>query len=310
MTDRKSDGQLERVLSAGEFAVSGEMGPGRAADADSVRRHAETFRGRVDAVNFTDNQSAIVRMSSIGSGVLAMREGLEPVLQITCRDRNRLAVQADVLGAAALGFHNVLCLSGDHQRQGSQPGAKNVYDIDSIQLIHTIVRMRDEGVFLSGEALEGARPRLFVGAAANPFADPFEYRPTRLAKKVKAGADFIQTQAVYDIGRFRRWMQAVCDRYLHEQVHILAGVLPSKSAGALRYMRNNIAGMRIPDELITRMAQAEDRREEGLRICVELIEQIREIDGVRGVHVMPVMWESVLPTVVERAGLLPRPESR
>ncbi len=308
MSNLKTKSRLEKVLAAGEFAVCGEMGPTRGADRDAVSRHAEDYVGYVDAVNFTDNQTAIVRLSSVAACVMAKREGLEPVMQMTCRDRNRLALQADILGAAALGIRNVLCLSGDHQQFGDQPGSKNVYDIDSIQLLQTVARMRDEREFLSGEKLEGAEPRMFIGAAANPFADPFEYRVIRLAKKVAAGADFIQTQAVYDVQRFERWMQAVCDRYLHEETYILAGVIPPKSAGALRYMKNSVSGMRVPDELIRRLAQADNPREEGVRICVELMQQVREIDGVRGVHIMPVMWEEILPTLVDKAGLLPRPQ--
>ncbi len=303
-----TNSNLERVLAAGEFAVCGELGPPRSADAEVITEHARHFRGYVDAVNITDNQTAIVRMSSIAAGVLLRETGLEPVIQMTCRDRNRLAQQSDLLGAAALGLNTLLCLSGDHQVFGDEDKARNVYDIDSMHLLQMVRGMRDDRQFLSGSDIEGAEPRFFVGAAANPFADPFEFRVVRLAKKVAAGAEFIQTQAVYDVPRFARWMEAVRDLGLHERVSIMAGLVPPKSAGALRYMKNNVSGMRIPDELIRRMSGAEDPRDEGIQLTAELIEQVREIEGVRGVHIMPIMWESALPEIVTRAGLTPRPD--
>ncbi len=303
----KTDSKLERILPAGEFAVCGELGPPRGADPNAIRKHAAELRGYVDAVNLTDNQTAIVRMSSIAAGVLVREQGLEPVIQMTCRDRNRLAQQADFLGAAALGLNTVLCLSGDHQVFGDDKTAKNVYDIDSMHLIQMVARMRDEKKFMSGSDIEGLEPRFFVGAAANPFADPFEYRVMRLAKKVKSGADFIQTQAIYDVERFAEWMKAVRDRGLHEKVHIMAGLVPPKSAGALRYMKKNVSGMRIPDALIRRMSRASDPRNEGINITVDIIREVKAIDGVHGVHIMPIMWEEALPVIVERAGLLPRP---
>jgi len=303
----KTDSRLERILAEGEFAVCGEMGPPRGADADDIREKAADFLGYVDVVNLTDNQTAIVRMSSIAASYLAYEEGLEPVVQMTCRDRNRLAQQADLIGAYAMGLKNILCLSGDHQVFGDHDTAKNVYDIDSLNLLQMMKMMRDEGKFMSGEDLT-VEPRFFIGAAANPFGDPFEYRVIRLAKKIRAGADFIQTQAIYDLDRFKEWMDIVRKKGLHEQVYILAGVLPPKSAGALRYMKNNVSGMRIPSGLIQRLDEAEDPAEEGIKICVELIEELKDMEGIHGVHIMPVMWESVLPTLVERAGLLPRPE--
>jgi methylenetetrahydrofolate reductase (NADPH) len=227
-------------------------------------------------------------------------------MQMTCRDRNRIAMQSDILGAVALGIGNLLCLSGDHQKFGNHPEAKNVHDIDSMQLIQMVKRMRDDEQFLSGDKVSGG-VRLFIGAAANPFADPFEFRPLRLEKKVRAGADFIQTQGVFDVQRFARYMEIVRDRGLHEQTYILAGVIPMKSAGMARYMRDYVAGLTVPDELVKRMEKAEDAKEEGVGIAVELIEQIREIEGVHGVHIMAVAWESIVPVIVERAGLCPRP---
>jgi len=222
------------------------------------------------------------------------------------RDRNRLAIQSDVLGAAALGIGNILCLSGDHQKFGNHPSARGVFDIDSIQLIQTLKAMRDEKIFLSGEEISGEVP-LFIGAAANPFADPFEFRVRRLAKKVKAGADFIQTQAVYDVVRFRRWMEAVAERELDQQTHILAGVIPIKSAGMARYMRDYVPGVIVPDEIVTRMEQAKEAKEEGVKIILEITEQLKEIPGVHGIHIMAVSWEDIVPEMVNKAGLMPRP---
>ena len=302
----KSGTNLEKVLTAGRFAVTGELGPPKGTSADFVRRHAEILKNYVDAANVTDNQTAVVRMSSAAACAIIGQMGLDPVMQMTCRDRNRIAIQSDILGAVALGIGNLLCLSGDHQKFGNHPEAKNVHDIDSMQLIQMVKRMRDEDQFLSGDKVSGGVP-LFIGAAANPFADPFEFRPLRLEKKVRAGADFIQTQGVFDVERFARYMEMVRDRGLHEQVYILAGIIPMKSAGMARYMRDYVAGLTVPDELVERMEKAGDAKEEGVQIAVELIEQIREIEGVHGVHSMAVAWESIVPVIVERAGLYPRP---
>ena len=302
----KSGSKLERLLAAGEFVVCGELGPPQSADADAVRKKCKNFAGFVDAVNLTDNQSAIVRMSSICSAIFVMQEGLEPVIQVTCRDRNRIAIQGDILGAAGHGIKNVLCLSGDHMTTGNHPQAKGVYDMDSISLIAMVKAMRDEKKFQCGEEIK-VEPRMFIGGAANPFAEPFDWRVTRLEKKIKAGVDFIQTQAIFDMHRFEEFMEEVRARELHKQVYILAGVLPARSAKALAYMKDEVPGMRVPEEILKRMESAEDPKEEGVNICAELIRQIRDIEGVAGVHIMPVMWESITPTLVERAGLLPRP---
>jgi len=300
---------LEAVLSEGRFAVTGELGPPKSADADVIRKKAAHLRGCVDAVNITDNQTAIVRMSSIAAGVLAMQEGLEPVIQFTCRDRNRIAIQSDVLGAYALGLRNVLCLTGDHQVFGNHPTGKNVFDMDSIQLIRMLKDMRDEKKFACGDEIRNTKkspivePQVYLGAAANPFGDPFEFRVIRLAKKAAAGVDFIQTQCIYDMDRFEQWMKGVRARKLHRKVKILAGVTPLKSLGMAKYMRNNVAGLTVPDELIDRMAGAEDKAEEGIRICVEQIERLRNIKGVAGIHLMAIEWEHRVPEIVERAGL-------
>ncbi len=304
----KSTGRLEKVLTAGEFAVTAELGPPQNANPEAIKKKAQHCIGNVDGANITDNQTAIVRMSSIAAGAIALSCGVEPVIQMVCRDRNRLAMQADILGAAALGMQNLLCLSGDHQTFGNHPDAKNVYDVDSMQLIAMVRKMRDDKQFQCGDEIKEYEPKLFIGAVANPFADPFEFRVMRLAKKVAAGADFIQTQCIFDIKKFGDWMKMVVDEGLHEKVYILAGLTPVRSHKALKYMKNNVAGMSIPDELITRMESAEDRKEEGVKISVEMIEQIKDMEGVSGIHLMPIGWESITPVILERAGLLPRPK--
>ena len=302
----KAGTNLEKVLESGKFAVTAEAGPPKGTSVASVQKKGELLRNCCDAVNVTDNQTAIVRMSSLAGCLILKQQGVDPVMQMVVRDRNRLAIQSDLLGAVALGIGNVLCLSGDHQKFGNHPGARGVFDIDSIQLIQTMKTMRDEKKFLSGEDISGEMP-LFIGAAANPFADPFEFRVSRLAKKVKAGADFIQTQAVYEVARFRRWMEAVAARGLDKQTHILAGVIPIKSAGMARYMRDYVPGIIVPDEIVTRMEQAKDAKEEGVKIILEITEQLKEIPGVHGIHIMAVSWEDIVPEMVKKAGLMPRP---
>jgi methylenetetrahydrofolate reductase (NADPH) len=307
----KAGSNLEKILSSGGFAVTGELGPPKGADVSVIERKASLLKGNVDAINVTDNQTAIVRMSSIAVGAILQRMGLEATMQMVCRDRNRIAIQSDIFGAYGLGIRNILCLSGDHQKFGNHPTAKNVFDLDSIQLIQTVKLMRDEHKVLGGDEIEGV-PAMFIGAAANPFADPFEFRVIRLAKKVAAGVDFIQTQCIYDMDKFERFMQMVRDRGLHEKVHILAGVTPLKSVGMARYMKEKVAGMEVPDEIIARMKSAgkEKAREEGLNLCVEQIQRLRKIVGVHGIHLMAIEWEDAVHSIVERAGLLPRPEAK
>jgi len=302
----KAGTNLEKVLESGRFAVTAEAGPPKGTSAAVMLRKGELLRNCCDAVNVTDNQTAIVRMSSLAGCILLKQQDVDPVMQIVVRDRNRIAIQSDVLGAVALGIGNILCLSGDHQRFGNHPTAKNVFDIDSIQLIQTLKNMRDEKKFICSEDISGEVP-IYIGAAANPYADPFEFRVARLAKKVKAGADFIQTQAVYDVAKFTKWMEMVCERGLDKQVHILAGVIPIRSAGMARYMRDYVSGVSVPDEIVTRMEEAKSPKEEGLRIALEMIEQLKEIPGVHGIHIMAIGWEDIVPEIVERAGLLPRP---
>ena len=319
---------LERVLRAGHFAVTGELGPPQSADGEVIRKKAALLRGYVDAVNLTDNQTAIVRMSSIGAGAILVQEGLEPVIQMTCRDRNRLAIQSDLLGAYALGMRNLLCLSGDHQTFGNHPNAKNVFDMDSIQLLQVVTAMRDQKIFQCGDAMKGQEPRFFAGAAAAPFADPVDFRPYRLAKKAKAGACFFQTQLVYDVPAFARFMEKVRALGVHHQAYILAGVGPLKSPAMARYMKKDVPGILVPDEVIERMERAgaswagkkadelskEDKKarseawkKEGILVCIELIQALRQIEGVAGVHIMAIEWEEAVKPIVEGAGLYPRP---
>ncbi|MBE9582400.1 MAG: methylenetetrahydrofolate reductase [Proteobacteria bacterium] len=302
----KSGSNLERLLESGQFAVTAEAGPPKGSSPKVVQRKGELLKLCCDALNVTDNQTAIVRMSSLSGCVLLKEMGMEPVLQMVVRDRNRLALQSDILGAAALGIRNVLCLSGDHQKFGNHPTAKGVYDIDSIQFIQMVKTMRDEHKFLNGEEISGDVP-FFIGAAANPFADPFEFRVTRLAKKANAGADFIQTQGIFDMPKFIEWMKMVRDRGLDEKTHILAGLIPIKSVGMARYMRNNVSGLSVPKEIVDRMADAKEPKEEGVKICLETIEQLKEVDGIHGIHIMAVAWEDIVSRIVEEAGLMPRP---
>lgn len=301
----KTKSNLERVLKAGDFAVTAELGPPKSADPEVIRNKAKLLKGYANAFNVTDGQTAVVRMASWAACVLQKEQGLDPIVQMTCRDRNRIALQMDALGAAAVGINNILVLSGDHMSFGNHPEAKGVYDIDSIQFIKILKDMRDEKRFQCGDEID-VEPRLFIGAAANPFAAPFEYRPYRLAKKVAAGADFIQTQMIFNVPRFREYMKRIGDLGLHEKVYILAGVGPIRSLGAARYMASKVPGMDVPDEIVDRMKKTpkEKRAEEGIKVCIEIIQQVREIPGVRGAHIMAIEWEDAIPEIVEKAGLL------
>jgi methylenetetrahydrofolate reductase (NADPH) len=303
----KSGSRLEKILTSGHFAFTGELGPPRGANAEVVRKKAGHLKGIVDAVNITDNQTGVVRMASWAACLLAIQEGLEPNFQMVCRDRNRLAMQSDILGAYTHGIRNMLCLSGDHQQFGDHPMSKGVYDIDSIQLISTVKKMRDEGKFINGEQIDEP-PKIFIGAAANPFAEPFEWRVHRLAKKISAGVDFIQTQCIYDMKRFREWMRQADELGLTEKAYILAGITPLKSGGMARYMAKNVSGIIIPDEIIDRMVKAKKPADEGIQLCVEQIQELREIKGVRGIHLMAIEWEHRVPEIAERAKLVPRPQ--
>lgn len=305
----KSGSNLEKILKAGHFAFTGELGPPRGTSAEEVRKKAAYLKGKVDAVNVTDNQTAVVRMASWAASIILIQEGLEPNYQMVCRDRNRLAMQADILGAYALGIRNMLCLSGDHCKFGDHPHAKGVFDIDSMQLIQMVKKMRDEGKFLSGSELEEP-PKIFIGAAANPFADPFEWRVHRLAKKINAGVDFIQTQCVYNMEKFQEWIKQSNEMGLTEKVYILAGVTPMKSVGMAKYMKNNVPGMDVPDEIINRLKGVDKKKQgdEGIKIACEQIEKFKEMKGVSGVHLMAIEWEHKVPEITERAKVLPRPQ--
>ncbi len=304
----KTDSVLEKVLTTGGLAVTSECGPPRGAVPEKIKQKAGQLKGYVDAINVTDNQTAMVRMSSFAAGVFIRQMGLHPILQMVTRDRNRLAMQADIIGAYAHGINTMLCLSGDHPYFGDHPMASSVHDIDSIQFLQMVKKMREEGKFQGGSVIENP-PRMFIGAAANPFADPFELRVARLAKKVAAGADFIQTQCIYNLEKFEKWMEGVRNRGLDEKCFILAGVTPMKSVGMARYMKNKVPGMDVPQELVDRMAGVakEKQPEEGLRICVETIERLKQIKGDAGFHIMAIEWEEKVPEIVERAGLYPRP---
>lgn len=304
----KSAGRLERVLRSGRFAVTAELNPPDSANPQEVYDAAVVLSSVCDGINATDASGANCHMSSVAICALLTRAGYEPVLQVSCRDRNRIAIQGDVLGAAAMGVHNVLCLTGDDVSVGDQPEAKRVFDFDSMQLLRTIKIMRDEGRFLSGRKLT-IPPKLFLGAAENPFVPPYEWRPLRLGKKVAAGADFIQTQYCFDIPRMRQFMQRVCDLGLNEKVYILAGVGPLRSEKAAEFMRTKVPGVVIPDEIVERLRQAPKARKQqvGKQICIEIIQQVREMNGVCGVHVMAYRQEELVAEIIEEAGLLPRP---
>ncbi len=305
----KSGSKLERTLEAGHFAFTGEVGPPRGANVEALREKIRPLKGMVDMANVTDNQTAMVRMSSWAASMICLEEGVEPNFQMVCRDRNRLAMQADILGAYAHGLRNMLCLSGDHQTFGDHPQAKGVFDIDSMQLISMVKKMRDEGKFLGGADID-VPPQMFIGAAANPFAEPFEWRVHRLAKKIAAGADYVQTQCIYNMPKMREWVRQANEMGLTDKVYILAGVTPMKSIGMARYMQKKVPGMDVPEELIKRLQGVDKKKvaDEGIKIACEQIEEFKETKGVAGVHLMAIEWEHKVPEIAERAGVLPRPE--
>jgi 5,10-methylenetetrahydrofolate reductase len=324
--------KLEKALKAGYFVATGELGPPQSADRKEIEHKAQFLKGIVESVNITDNQTAVVRMSSISVAVMLMEMGIEPNIQMTCRDRNRIAIQSDLLGAYALGCRNLLCLTGDHQTFGNHPHSKNVHDLDSISLLQTCRDMRDQKVFQCGDKIKGQEPRFLLGAAANPFADPFEFRPYRLAKKAKAGADFIQTQIIFNVPKFQDFMRRVVDLGAHEQTYILAGVAPIKSLGGAKYMATKVPGMEVDPEYISRMEQstkglpslaeikAMDPKEAaaarkarqqaaekvGIGICVEIINECKKIEGVAGVHIMAIEWEEAVDGIVKQTQIGPK----
>jgi methylenetetrahydrofolate reductase (NADPH) len=305
----KTNSNLERILENGKFAVTAEIGPPKNADPEIIRRKARIMKGCIDAFNVTDGQTAVVRMASWAACLIGREEGIDPIVQMTCRDRNRIALQMDILGIAALGINNVLCLTGDYVTMGNHPSAKPVYDLDSIQLIKIIKGMRDDKRFQNGEKID-VEPRLYIGAVSNPFGGyPLWVDVIRLEKKVEAGADFIQTQCVFNLEKFEEWMKLVRQKKLHERIHILAGVTPLKSYRMAKYMSENVPGIEIPERILNRMSNVpkEQASEEGINICVEIIEKLKEIEGVHGIHIMAIGWEEVVPELVKRAKLLPRP---
>jgi methylenetetrahydrofolate reductase (NADPH) len=304
----KTPSKLEKILASGQLAVTSECGPPRGSDPEVIPRKGELIKNHVDAINVTDNQTSMTRLCSLAACIRLKLMGLEPILQMVTRDRNRIAIQSDILGAASFDIHNILCLSGDHQIFGDCAQGQNVYDLDSMQLIQTVRHMRDEGKFLGGDPISRP-PQMFVGAAENPFADPYEIRVPRLAKKMAAGVEFIQTQCIYNLDKFEDWMGKARDRGLTERVYILAGLTPMKSAGMARYMKNRVPGMDVPDEIVKRLADTpkEKQAQEGIKICIESIQRLKEVKGVAGFHIMAIEWEEMVPEIVERAGLYPRP---
>jgi len=298
---------LEQVLSEGRFVVTAEIGPPKGADAKKIIDKAEMLRGSAHAYNITDNQTAVVRLSSFAGCVILLQMHMEPIMQMACRDRNRIALQSDVLGASALGIRNILCITGDHPSVGNHPAAKGVYDIDSTQLLQIIRDMRDVGVFQSGDALLAERPVVYLGAAANPYADPFEFQIVRLHKKIEAGAEFIQTQSVYNIEKFAQWMDDVRSQGLNKKVHIIAGVTPLKSVKMAERMKFHVPGTDVPDKICQRMRDAKDPGKEGYSIALQAIRELRTIPGVHGVHITALFWEEIIPALVKDAGLSPLP---
>jgi len=302
--------RLQKMIKAGHFAVTSEVGPPRSADGAVIEQKANLIKDYVDAINVTDNQTSVCRLSSLAACIRIKLMGLEPVLQMVTRDRNRIALQSDILGAGSYGINNILCLTGDHQHFGDHPNCVNVFDLDSTQLIQTVRLMRDEGRLLGGHEF-GARPQMFIGAAANPFAGPnVEMRVVRLAKKVAAGCQFVQTQCIYNMDTFKKFMKMVVDRGMHEKVAILAGITPMKNVGMAKYMQKRVPGIDVPDDIVKRMGGVpkENQPEEGIKLAVEQIEELKEVEGIRGFHIMAIEWEEKVPEIVEKIGLYPRPK--
>ncbi len=298
---------LQKVLESKTFAVTAEIGPPKSADPTVIQRKASMLQGFADAFNITDNQTAVARMSSLAGSYLVKQQNMEPVFQIACRDRNRLALQADVLGASALGVHNMLLVTGDHQSKGNHPHTKGVFDIDSVQLISMVKNLRDNHIFENNEPLKSHPPFAFIGAVANPFVSSIPLRVDRLEKKIHAGADFIQTQSVFNIHQFERWMDAVRDRGLDKRVHILAGITPLKSIKMMERMKYHVPGVDIPDEIVHRIRTADCIESESLQITNELISKVKSIKGIHGIHITALFWEKKIPEIIQNAKLLPRP---
>ena len=296
-------GRLERVLRRGEFAVTTELNPPDSANPEDVYERAAIFDGWVDGINAVDASGANCHMSSVGICALLTRMGYAPIMQIACRDKNRIAIQGDVLGGAAMGVTNIMCLTGDGVQAGDQPGAKPVFDLDCMSLLETVRIMRDNGKFLSGRKLT-TPPKVFLGAAINPFAPPYDFRPYRLAKKIEAGAQFVQSQYCFDVPMFREYMKKVRDLGLHEKCFILVGVGPMASAKTAKWIRSNVPGIHIPDSIIARLEGAQDQKKEGKQLCIDIINEVKEIEGVSGVHVMAYRQEEYVAEIVHESGVL------
>jgi methylenetetrahydrofolate reductase (NADPH) len=308
--DVETPSKLQKIIKAGHFAVTSEVGPPRSADGAVIEEKGHLIKDYVDAINVTDNQTSVCRLCSLASCIRLKLMGLEPVLQMVTRDRNRIALQSDILGAASFGINNMLCLTGDHQHFGDHANAVNVFDLDSIQLIQTVRMMRDEGRLIGGHEFH-VKPQMFIGAAANPFAGPnVELRVARLAKKAAAGVQFVQTQCIYNMDTMKTFMKIAVDRGLHEKVAILAGITPMKNVGMARYMQKRVPGIDVPEAIVERLkgVPKEKQADEGINIAIEQIEELKEVEGIRGFHIMAIEWEEKVPEIVERTGLYPRPK--
>ena len=306
----KTKSNLARILDTGQFAVTAEISSPQNTNFETIRENANHIKGYVDAFNVPDGQAAVVAMASWAVCLVGMEEGLDAIAHMTCRDRNRIALQMDILAVSAFGVNNILCLSGDPISFGNHPEAKPVFDLDSIQLIRMVKKLRDERKFDNGESIVGTEPRLFIGAALNPFAQPLESAVGRLKDKVTAGADFVQTQPIYNIEGFKKWMELIREEGLHKEVKILAGITPVTSLAAARYMKTKIPNVDIPEIIIERLKKArnkEEAAEEGLKIAVETINQLKQIEGIAGVHIMTLQREELIPKICKAAGLYPRP---
>ena len=301
--------KLQKIIASGQLAVTSEVGPPRSADGAVIEHKAKMIADYVDGINVTDNQTSVCRICSLACCIRIKLLGLDPILQMVTRDRNRIALQSDILGAASFGIHNMLCLTGDHQHFGDHPKCANVFDLDSVQLIQTVKMMRDEGRLLGGHEFD-VRPQMFIGAAANPFAGPnVAMRAVRLAKKAAAGVQFIQTQCIYNLDKFKEFMKLIVDRGLHEKVAILAGITPLKNVGMAKYMQKRVPGMDVPDEIVRRLGGVpkEKQGDEGVNLAVDQIEELKGVEGIRGFHIMAIEWEEKVPEIVQRGGLYPRP---
>ena len=299
----RSGSNLERVLHDRGFAVTAEVVPPRTADAEAVATQARALRGYADAANVTDSPTGAAHMSPVAGAALVAREGLEPTIQLTCRDRNRLAITGDLLGAWALGARNVLCLTGDPVQEGARPEVAQVHDFTVLDLVRFTVRLRDEGVSLGDHRIDPA-PRFFVGVADLPLLR--RYDPARLVEKAEAGADFVQTQITYDADALGEWADVVRPLGVFERMFVLVGVAPPRSPASARFMRDHLPGVVVPDEVVGRLEDAEDPEAEGVRLTVEVVDRLRAIEGIAGVHVMGLGREESVRRVIEEAGLLPR----